>query len=129
MGWDAFGLPAEQFAIKTGIHPSITTEKNCNNFRKQLKYMGLSYDWDREINTSHPDYFKWTQYLFLELYNAGLVYETEENVWWCEELKTVLANEEVINGRSERGDYPCIRKPLKQWVLKITAYAEQLLAI
>lgn len=127
MGWDAFGLPAEQYAIKTGIHPAITTEKNCTTFRNQLKYMGLSYDWDREINTSQPEYFKWTQLLFLKMYDAGLVYEKEENVWWCEELKTVLANEEVINGRSERGDYPCIRRPLKQWVMKITAYAEKLL--
>ncbi|NUM59036.1 MAG: leucine--tRNA ligase [Bdellovibrionaceae bacterium] len=128
MGWDAFGLPAEQYAIQTGQHPRVTTEVNANNFRKQLKLLGLSYDWDREIDTSLPEYYKWTQWLFLKLYEKGLVYQKEVAVWWCEDLKTVLANEEVINGRSERGNYPCVRRPLKQWVLKITEYADRLLS-
>lgn len=128
MGWDAFGLPAEQYAIKTGIPPEITTKRNCENFKKQLQLMGLSYDWNREIDTSSPTYFKWTQFLFLKLYEKDLVYETEVPVWWCEELKTVLANEEVINGRSERGDFPCIKKPMKQWMIKITEYADRLLS-
>lgn len=128
MGWDAFGLPAEQYAIKTGVHPAEVTRQNCHNFKRQLMLMGLSYDWQREIDTSDPKYYKWTQFLFLKLHEEGLVYEKEENVWWCEQLKTVLANEEVIDGRSERGDYLCIKKPLKQWVIKITDYAEKLLA-
>jgi len=127
MGWDAFGLPAEQYAIQTGQHPKVTTEINTNHFRKQLKNLGLSYDWDREINTSDPDYYKWTQWVFLQLYKKGLVYQKQMPVWWCDELKTVLANEEVINGRSERGNYPCERRPLNQWVFKITEYAEKLL--
>jgi len=127
MGWDAFGLPAEQYAIKTGVHPAEVTKVNCENFKRQLMLMGLSYDWSREIDTSDKKYYKWTQFLFLKLYEQGLVYEKEENVWWCEELRTVLANEEVINGRSERGDYTCIKKPLKQWVVKITQYADKLL--
>jgi leucyl-tRNA synthetase len=127
MGWDAFGLPAEQYAIQTGQQPRQTTETNSANFRRQLKLIGLSYDWGREINTSDPKYYKWTQWLFLKLYEKGLVYQKEEWVWWCDDLKTVLANEEVINGRSERGNFPCIRKPLKQWVFKITAYADRLL--
>ncbi|MCW8278604.1 class I tRNA ligase family protein [Pseudomonas sp. PCH199] len=127
MGWDAFGLPAEQYAIKTGVHPAEITKVNCENFKRQLMLMGLSYDWDREIDTSDKKYFKWTQFLFLKLYEQGLVFEKEENVWWCEELKTVLANEEVINGRSERGDHICIKKPLRQWVVKITQYADKLL--
>lgn len=126
MGWDAFGLPAEQYAIQTGQHPRKTTEINTQNFRNQLKKLGLSYDWDREVDTSTPEYYKWTQWLFLKLYEKGLVYEKEVPVWWCEDLKTVLANEEVINGRSERGNYPCERRPLRQWVLKITAYADRL---
>ena len=128
MGWDAFGLPAEQYAIKTGTPPAVTTKKNCENFRNQLQLMGLSYDWSREIDTSSPEYFKWTQFLFLKLYEKGLVYESEEAVWWCEELKSVLANEEVIEGRSERGDFPCIKKKLKQWVIRITDYADRLLS-
>lgn len=127
MGWDAFGLPAEQYAIKTGIHPAKVTEANCQNFKRQLMSMGLSYDWGREINTSDKQYYRWTQFLFLELYKRGLVYEKEEDVWWCEALQTVLSNEEVINGRSERGDHPCFKKPLKQWMIKITDYAERLL--
>jgi leucyl-tRNA synthetase len=127
MGWDAFGLPAEQYAIQTGKHPSQTTKENSNAFRRQLQLIGLSFDWEREINTSSIDYYRWTQWLFARLFDRGLVYRTEVPVWWCEELKTVLANEEVINGRSERGNFPCVRRPLKQWMLRITAYAERLL--
>jgi len=128
MGWDAFGLPAEQYAIQTGVHPSASTATNTANFRRQLKRIGLSYDWSREVNTSEPSYFRWTQWIFKRLHAQGLAYQAEVPVWWCEELKTVLANEEVINGRSERGNYPCVRRPLRQWMLKITAYAERLLA-
>jgi len=128
MGWDAFGLPAEQYAIQTGKHPRATTDENTANFRGQLKKIGLSYDWSREIDTSHVSYYRWTQWLFNRLYERGLAYRAEVPVWWCEELKTVLANEEVINGRSERGNFPCVRRPLKQWMLRITAYAERLLA-
>ncbi|MFN0009741.1 MAG: leucine--tRNA ligase [Planctomycetota bacterium] len=128
MGWDAFGLPAEQYAIQTGKHPRQTTAENTKNFRRQLKLLGLSYDWSREIDTSDPRYYRWTQWIFLKLFERGLAYQAEVPVWWCEELKTVLANEEVINGRSERGNHPCVRRPLKQWMLKITAYAERLLA-
>ena len=128
MGWDAFGLPAEQYAIQTGKHPRATTDENTANFRRQLKKIGLSYDWSREIDTSHVSYYRWTQWLFNRLFERGLAYRAEVPVWWCEELKTVLANEEVINGRSERGNHPCVRRPLKQWMLKITAYAERLLA-
>ncbi|NBC84759.1 MAG: leucine--tRNA ligase, partial [Bacteroidetes bacterium] len=127
MGWDAFGLPAEQYALKTNTHPRDTTEKNVDNFRKQLKRLGFSYDWQREINTTDPDYYRWTQWIFLKLYERGLAYQSEEPVWWCEELGTVLANEEVIDGKSERGGYPCRRVPMRQWVLKITEYAERLL--
>jgi len=128
MGWDAFGLPAEQYAIQTGKHPRATTDENTKNFKRQLENIGIGYDWSREIDTSHADYYRWTQLLFLKLYERGLAYQAEVAVWWCEELKTVLANEEVINGRSERGNHPCVRRPLKQWMLKITAYAERLLA-
>jgi leucyl-tRNA synthetase len=127
MGWDAFGLPAEQYAIQTGVQPAEATRINTDNFRRQLKKIGLSYDWAREVNTSEPSYYRWTQWIFKRLYEKGLAYQAEVPVWWCEELKTVLANEEVINGRSERGNYPCVRRPLKQWMLKITAYAERLL--
>jgi len=127
MGWDAFGLPAEQYAIQTGKHPSQTTAENVENYRRQLRLIGLAYDWDREINTSHVEFYRWTQWLFARLWDRGLVYSTEVPVWWCEELKTVLANEEVINGRSERGNHPCVRRPLKQWMLRITAYADRLL--
>ena len=127
MGWDAFGLPAEQYAVKTGTHPKITTEKNVNKFREQLQAIGFSYDWDREINTTDPNYFKWTQWIFLKLYERGLAYEDEVAVNWCPELGTVLANEEVIDGKSEVGGYPVVRKPMRQWVLKITEYAERLL--
>ena len=127
MGWDAFGLPAEQYAIQTNQQPRSITDTNTENFRKQLKLIGLSYDWAREVDTSDPTYYKWTQWIFLQLYKKGMIYRKEMPVWWCEELKTVLANEEVINGRSERGNYVCVRRPLTQWVFKITAYAERLL--
>ncbi|MBQ6472431.1 MAG: leucine--tRNA ligase, partial [Victivallales bacterium] len=127
MGWDAFGLPAEQYAIKTGTHPAVTTAKNVATFKRQLKSFGFSFDWDREINTTDPKYYKWTQWIFSKLFEQGLAYESEQPVNWCPELGTVLANEEVINGRSEVGNYPVIRKPIRQWVLKITKYAEELL--
>ncbi|HDP68351.1 MAG TPA: leucine--tRNA ligase [Candidatus Marinimicrobia bacterium] len=127
MGWDAFGLPAENYALQTGTHPKITTEKNIETFRKQIKSFGFSYDWDREVNTTDPKYYRWTQWIFLQLYKKGLVYQAEVPVNWCPELKTVLANEEVIDGKSERGGYPVIRKPMRQWILKITAYADRLL--
>lgn len=127
MGWDAFGLPAEQYAIETGKHPSETTRANIDNFRRQLRLIGLAYDWNREFSTADPRYYRWTQWIFARLFDMGLAYQTEVSVWWCEELKTVLANEEVINGRSERGDFPCVRRPLRQWMLKITDYAERLL--
>jgi leucyl-tRNA synthetase len=127
MGWDSFGLPAENYAIKTGIHPHIVTEDNIKTFKRQLKSLGFSYDWNREVATSHLDYYKWTQWIFVQLYNKGLAFESEMMVNWCPELKTVLANEEVINGKSEVGGHPVIRKPMKQWMLKITLYAERLL--
>ena len=127
MGWDAFGLPAEQYALKTNTHPRETTEKNIAQFKRQLKRLGFSYDWQREINTTDPDYYRWTQWIFLQLYEKGLAYQSNEPVWWCEELGTVLANEEVIDGKSERGGYPCERVPMRQWVLKITEYADRLL--
>ncbi|WP_018126787.1 leucine--tRNA ligase [Balneola vulgaris] len=127
IGWDAFGLPAEQYAVKTGTHPRITTERNINKFREQLQAIGFSYDWDREVNTTDPNYFKWTQWIFLKLFERGLAYEDEVAVNWCPELGTVLANEEVIDGKSEVGGYPVVRKPMRQWVLKITEYAERLL--
>jgi leucyl-tRNA synthetase len=161
MGWDAFGLPAEQYAIKTGQHPRTTTEANVANFTKQIKSLGFSYDWSREVNTTDPGYFKWTQWIFLQLYNAWfnpetnkaepvstlkfptdcvteeqkrahrdskrLAYVSEAPVNWCPELGTVLANEEVIDGKSEVGGYPVVRKPMRQWMLRITAYAEKLL--
>lgn len=128
MGWDAFGLPAEQYAIQTGTHPAVTTAKNVDRFREQLQELGLSYDWDREVNTTDPKYYRWTQWIFSKLFEQGLAYEAESPVWWCEELGTVLANEEVIDGLSERGSHPCVKRPLRQWMLKITAYAERLLA-
>ena len=127
MGFDAFGLPAEQYAIKTGHHPAEFTYQNINHFREQIKSLGFSYDWDREIATCDPDYYKWTQWIFKKMYDAGLAYIAEMPVNWCPKLGTVLANEEVIDGLSERGGYPVIRKPMKQWVLKITDYAEKLL--
>ncbi|CAO2185387.1 unnamed protein product [Urochloa humidicola] len=127
MGWDAFGLPAEQYAIETGTHPKITTERNINRFRTQLKSLGFSYDWDREISTTEPAYYKWTQWIFLQLLKRGLAYQAEVPVNWCPALGTVLANEEVIDGVSERGGYPVIRKPMRQWMLRITSYADRLL--
>lgn len=128
MGWDSFGLPAEQFAIRTGTHPAITTKSNIETYRRQLESLGLSYDWDREIATSDPTYYKWTQWIFTKLFEKGLAYEAEINVNYCPALGTVLANEEVENGKSKEGGYPVERRPLKQWVLKITAYADRLLA-
>jgi leucyl-tRNA synthetase len=171
MGWDAFGLPAEQYAIKTGQHPRKTTEENIATFKRQIKSLGFSYDWSREVDTTDPGYFRWTQWIFLQLYNSWfnpatnkaepidslpypaelsisstlsaekletqrrayrdskrLAYVTEAPVWWCEELGTVLANEEVVEGKSEVGGFPVVRKPMRQWMLRITAYAERLLA-
>ncbi|HYV31616.1 MAG TPA: class I tRNA ligase family protein, partial [Candidatus Binatia bacterium] len=161
MGWDAFGLPAEQYAIKTGQHPRKTSEANIATFKRQIRSLGFSYDWTREVDTTDPSYFKWTQWIFLRMYNSWfnpetnkaepistltcppelrdqekqrayrdskrLAYVCEMPVWWCEELGTVLANEEVIDGRSEVGDYPVVRRPMRQWMLRITAYAERLL--
>jgi leucyl-tRNA synthetase len=160
MGWDAFGLPAEQYAIKTGQHPRKTTEVNIATFKRQIKSLGFSYDWSREVDTTDPDYFKWTQWIFLKLYNSWfnpqtnkaepierltypeglteiqrrtyrdarrLAYVIEAPVWWCEQLGTVLANEEVVDGKSEVGDFPVVRKPMRQWMLRITAYADRLL--
>jgi leucyl-tRNA synthetase len=127
MGWDAFGLPAEQYALDTGNDPAEFTQKNIDNFRRQIKSLGFSYDWDREINTTDPNYYKWTQWIFLKLYEKGLAYIDEVPVNWCPALGTVLANEEVIDGKSERGGHPVIRKPMRQWMLRITAYADRLL--
>lgn len=127
MGWDAFGLPAEQFAIKTGTHPAVTTAQNVANFKRQLKALGFSYDWQREVNTTDPDYYKWTQWIFLQLYKKDLAYIAEVPVNWCPALGTVLANEEVIDGLSERGRHPVIRQPMKQWMLAITKYADRLI--
>jgi leucyl-tRNA synthetase len=150
MGWDAFGLPAEQYAIKTGQHPAITTRENVAKFKSQLKRIGFSYDWRREINTTDPTYYKWTQWIFLQIYNSWfnpetnraepistyrgtdpdivrLAYVADVPVNWCPELGTVLANEEVVDGRSEIGGFPVVRRPMRQWMLRITAYAERLL--
>jgi leucyl-tRNA synthetase len=128
MGWDAFGLPAEQHALDTGEHPRKITKINIDTYRRQIKSLGFSYDWDREFSTTDPDYYKWTQWIFLQLYKKGLAYVDEVPVNWCPALRTVLANEEVINGKSERGGHPVIRKPMRQWILRITEYAERLLA-
>src|SRR5947199_1841015 len=159
MGWDAFGLPAEQYAIKTRQHPRQTTEQNIATFKRQIKSLGFSYDWTREVNTTDPDYFRWSQWIFLKLYNSWfnpatgraepietlkcpgsteaerrtfrdsnrLAYVSEAPVWWCEQLGTVLANEEVVDGKSEVGGFPVVRKPMRQWMLRITSYAERLL--
>ena len=127
MGWDAFGLPAEQYALDTGNDPAEFTKHNIDNFRRQIKSLGFSYDWDREVSTTDPQYYKWTQWIFLKLYEKGLAYIDEVPVNWCPALGTVLANEEVIDGKSERGGHPVVRKPMKQWNLKITAYADRLL--
>ena len=128
MGWDAFGLPAEQYAIKTGNHPDGFTANNIQTFKKQLKMLGLSFDWSKEVSTCDPNYYKWTQWIFKQLYNDGLAKLVDMPVNWCEELGTVLANDEVINGKSERGGFPVVRKNMKQWVLDIPAYAETLLS-
>ena len=161
MGWDAFGLPAEQYAVQTGTHPAETTQKNIDNMRRQIKSLGFSYDWDREFATTDPDYFRWTQWIFLKFFNSyfdqaeqkakpieqlpipeglteqqrrdyidsrRLAYEAEAPVNWCPALGTVLANEEVVGGVSERGGHPVIRKPMRQWMLRITKYCERLLA-
>ena len=163
MGWDAFGLPAEQYAIETGTHPRVTTEKNIDNFRRQIQMLGFSYDWDREVDTTDPTYFRWTQWIFLLLHDTWydtsakrgrpiaelpipaevqaqgiasvrkykdgkrLAYQAELPVNWCSALGTVLANEEVIDGKSERGGHPVIRLPLRQWMLRITDYGDRLL--
>jgi leucyl-tRNA synthetase len=128
MGWDAFGLPAEQYAIKHGVHPADTTQKNIITFKRQLKSLGFSYDWSREISTMDPKYFRWTQWIFKRLHERGLAYEAEMQVNWCPALGTVLANDEVIDGKSERGAHPVEKRPMRQWVLRITEYAERLLS-
>ena len=127
MGWDAFGLPAEQYALDTGNDPAEFTAKNIATFKRQIQELGFSYDWDREINTTDPEYYKWTQWIFIQLYKKGLAYVDEVAVNWCPALGTVLANEEVIDGKSERGGHPVERRPMKQWMLKITAYADRLI--
>ncbi|MFP4212261.1 MAG: leucine--tRNA ligase [Alkalispirochaeta sp.] len=131
MGFDSFGLPAENYAVQTGTHPKTTTEANIKRFREQIQSLGFSYDWDREVSTHERDYYKWTQWIFLKLWEQGLAYIAEIPMWYCEELGTVLANEEVIatpeGPRSERGNYPVVRRPLKQWMLRITEYADRLL--
>ncbi len=128
MGWDAFGLPAEQHALATGIHPAVNTQSNIDVFKRQLKRLGFALDWDRELSSADSGFYKWTQWIFLQLFKKGLAYVDEQPVWWCEALGTALANEEVIDGRSERGNHPVERRKLRQWVLRITAYAEKLLA-
>ncbi len=127
IGWDAFGLPAEQYALDTGNHPASFTIENIDHFRTQIQSLGFSYDWDREISTTDPDYYKWTQWIFTKLYDQGLAYVDKMPVNWCPELGTVLANEEVIDGKSERGGHPVYRVLMRQWVLRITKYAERLL--
>jgi leucyl-tRNA synthetase len=128
MGWDAFGLPAEQYAIETGTHPAQTTAKNIATFKRQIQMLGFSYDWDREVDTTDPDYFKWTQWIFLQLFKKGLAYQQSVPVWWCEGCKAVLANEEVKDGKCDRkGHTNVVRRPMRQWLLKITAYADRLL--
>ncbi len=128
MGWDAFGLPAENYAISTGVHPRVTTEKNCANYRRQIKSLGFSYDWDREISTTDPAYYKWTQWIFLQLFRKGLAYEATSPINWCPRCKTGLANEEVFQGKCDRCETPIGKKNLRQWMLKITAYGDRLLA-
>ena len=128
IGWDAFGLPTENYAVKTGRHPADVTRENVATFRRQLKAYGMSYDFGREVDTTNPKYFRWTQWIWLQLFRRGLAYVEEKPVWWCPALGTVLANEEVIDGLSEVGKHPVERRPLRQWVLRITAYADRLLA-
>jgi len=127
MGWDAFGLPAEQHALKTGIHPEVTTRRNIETFRRQIQMLGLAYDWDREIATTDPEYYRWTQWIFLQMFQRGLAYQAEVEVNYCPALGCVLADEEVVDGRSERGGFPVERRPMRQWMLRITAYADRLL--
>lgn len=127
MGWDAFGLPAEQYALDTGNSPAEFTKRNIQTFKRQIQELGFSYDWDREVSTTDPEYYKWTQWIFIQLYKKGLAYVDEIPVNWCEALGTVLSNEEVVDGVSERGGHPVVRRPMKQWVLKITEYADRLL--
>lgn len=127
MGWDAFGLPAEQYALDTGNSPAEFTKRNIQTFKRQIQELGFSYDWDREVSTTDPEYYKWTQWIFIQLYKKGLAYVDEIPVNWCEALGTVLSNEEVLDGVSERGGHPVVRRPMKQWVLKITEYADRLL--
>ncbi len=127
MGWDAFGLPAEQYAIEKGMHPEVTTRANIDNFRTQLQRVGFSYDWEREVGTCDPAFFKWTQWIFLKLLENDLAYKTEMLVNWCPALGTVLANDEIIDGKSERGGHPVVRRPMQQWMLRITKYADRLL--
>src|SRR6201987_5619987 len=128
MGWDSFGLPAEQYAVKTGQHPAVTTKQNIGRFKKQIQRLGFSSDWEREIATSDAHYYRWTQWISRRLFEKGLAYQAEVPVWWCEELGTVLANEEVdAEGKSDVGGFPCVRRNMKQWMLRITAYAEALL--
>lgn len=127
MGWDAFGLPAEQYALQTGNDPATFTDENIAHFKKQLQALGFSYDWDREIKTTDPNYYKWTQWIFEQMYKMGLAYEAEVPVNWSPDLGTVVANEEVIDGKTERGGYPVYRRKMRQWMLKITAYADRLL--
>ena len=128
MGWDAFGLPTENYAIKNKVHPKEVTKKNVARFKAQLQALGYSFDWDREINTTDPNYYKWTQWIFLKLFKAGLAYKTEMPINWCTSCKCGLANEEVVNGVCERCGSPVIRKGKSQWMLKITAYADKLIA-
>ena len=127
MGWDAFGLPTENYAIKNHIHPSVVTENNIANFKRQLKSLGFSFDWDREVNTTDPNYYKWTQWIFLQLYKKGLAYKKKMSVNWCPSCKCVLANEEVVNGTCERCGTETVHREKSQWMLKITDYAEKLL--
>ncbi|MDP2586372.1 MAG: leucine--tRNA ligase [Candidatus Komeilibacteria bacterium] len=128
MGWDSFGLPAENYAIKTGAHPQATTEQSIENFRRQIKMLGFSYDWSREVNTSSPEYYKWTQWLFLQLYKKGLAYKKKAPVNWCQSCQTVLANEQVVDGKCERCSNPVVQKDLEQWFFKVTQYADELLS-
>ena len=127
MGWDAFGLPAENYAIKMGIHPAVSTEENIKNIKKQIKQIAAIYDWDMEVNTTDPDYYKWTQWIFVQMFKHGLAYEKEFPINWCPSCKTGLANEEVVDGKCERCGTPVTKKNLRQWMLKITAYADRLL--
>ena len=128
MGWDAFGLPAENYAIKMGVHPKVSTEQNIKNFTRQVKSFGFCYDWEREINTSSPEYYKWSQWFFLLLYKRGLVYKKKAPVNWCNSCNTVLANEQVVSGKCERCESEVVKKDLEQWFFKVTAYAEELLS-